>query len=385
MDHVSLSFGKPLWLALGLLAFAVAFLHRRRAAPPQYDVGAGFLWEKACAQAGARPPRPWRRPASVGVQCAAIGLLALAAADPRVPAPWDTVLVLDASAGMGAADARPTRLDEAKRLAAERIAAMPYGGRMAIVAAGEAVSVLCPMSADRARLLAALDRTPAPRGALRAREALEIAARTPDNRLRARYVVLSGGGFGPAVRMAAAEGLSVESVRVGTRRDNLALSRLAARRLPRDPKTLLVLAEVRSFLDRTVTAPVVLRLNGEAVASAPAELPPGGRWQRVFEVVAPGGGTVHARLARADDLAADDEAEVRVPSPAEGAQQAVWEAARCERPFEESGPGGPEEAADPETAPPAPARLPPPWMLLAGAAGALLVMEWGFFHRRWLD
>lgn len=187
------SFGNPWALLLGLLVVPILLAYARVIRPRAQAVAAGFLWEEALRRAGRghRWPR-WRHPVSLGAQCAILTLLVLAAADFRASGPREIVLVLDTSAGIGATDVAADRQAKAKRLAAEWVAALGDGDRLAIVAAGEAVCVLSPLSGDRERLAAAVERLPEPRGPARLDEAVAIARRVS---AQAQIVVLADGCY----------------------------------------------------------------------------------------------------------------------------------------------------------------------------------------------
>jgi hypothetical protein len=306
-----MTFGNPAALWLGLLAIPVVICYLHRARPASYRVATGFLWERLAAQSlGRRLWRPWRHPTSLLVELALLGLVVLAAADPQAPSPRTLVLVIDNSASMNAADAKPSRLEEAKRQAADLIAGLRYGDRLAVISAGGSAVVRCGLSDDRDALQAALQGVHSTHGPTRVEEAVALGRRIAGDRPNRRIVVFSDGCFAGAGALSAADGVTLR--RVGTRGDNLAVSRFAVRRELADPRGCQVFVEVASFSDRPTTCGLMFSLNGRVLASVPVSAGPNGRWREVFQMDAPGAGQITARLDRADDLAADNEAAVQL-------------------------------------------------------------------------
>jgi hypothetical protein len=83
-----LSFHNPWALLLGALAVPVVLLYRRRTRMPRATLAAGAIWREVLAEEGLRARwAPWRERVSLAVQLLAVGLLVLAAADPRLAAP----------------------------------------------------------------------------------------------------------------------------------------------------------------------------------------------------------------------------------------------------------------------------------------------------------
>jgi hypothetical protein len=156
------------------------------------------------------------------------------------------------------------------------------------------------------------------------------------------------------------------------------------------------LAEVRNFSDRPANCRLSLALDGKPVETAPVSVARDGRWQRVFEVAAPAGSRLTARLDPPDAYPADNTAAVTAPpvivpsAAAEGDENAAFEAALAASP--PVGPTGSDhvdlrgpaalgvDAASVVVARP----WPPIWTFAAGLALAILVFEWCCYQRRWM-
>ncbi|MGH0037321.1 MAG: VWA domain-containing protein [Myxococcota bacterium] len=161
-------FLQPGWLAVGMIALALALWLEIRRAP------AAVPWP-GLAEARAAGARSWEpvRIAALLLRAVALGCLAGVLAGPvslRRPPPepglgLDLVLVLDTSGSMASLDTRSagrtrTRLDLARevvgRFARERAA---EGDRVGLVVFGEAAFTQCPITHDGALLSSALERT----------------------------------------------------------------------------------------------------------------------------------------------------------------------------------------------------------------------------------
>jgi len=151
-----MTFAAPTFLWLLLALPLVIALHYLRARRRRHDVSALFLWRKA-QQTVARKRRfspTWLLVA----QLAFTALSALALAQPRIAAAAlpDRVLLIDASASMGASTgaAGGTRVDLARAAAKELVAG---AGRVAIVRVGLEPRVMVPLDAPPDERTAAID------------------------------------------------------------------------------------------------------------------------------------------------------------------------------------------------------------------------------------
>jgi len=302
----------PKALILAALAVPVVLLYLWRVRPRRRSVATGFLWEQVFAAPERRSAWwPYRHSVSLCVQLTVLGMLVLALAEPHLRPPATLALVIDNSASMSATDVGPTRLDRAKELARGQIGALGQRGRIAIVTAGDPLRVACGLTDRRETLAQALASVAPTREGTRVAEAVELARQLLQGEPNGRIVVLSDGCFDGATELARRD--DVELIAVGGLGDNAAITRLEARPSAADPLRCQVLAEVTSYSNEPVACRLELELDGRPVDAMPIELDSAGRWQRVFEMTAPEGGRVAARLDRPDVFLEDNRAAARVP------------------------------------------------------------------------
>lgn len=139
-----------------VLAFYLLKLRRDEAPVPST-----LLWQRLVADVEANAPwQRLRRSLLLLLQLLLVVLLALLAARPFLERPAglarDLVLVVDTSASMQATDVRPSRLEEAKRLATDALRELPAGGKVSVIAAGRTARVVANGTDDLARLRAAI-------------------------------------------------------------------------------------------------------------------------------------------------------------------------------------------------------------------------------------
>ncbi len=302
-----------LWL---LLTGPIVWLYRRRASMPETPVATGSLWDQVFAE---EPFRAWwlprRHAVSLAVQLATVGAVVFALAQPRLSPPQTVILVVDHSAGMNAADVKPSRFEAAREHARRRIDALPAGDKLGILAGGTPVTVVCSPTDDRRLLEQALDALDPGIGKSRIPEAVELARRMLPDRAAGRIVVLTDACFAEAPAMAEADG--VDLFTVGGQPANVAVRRMAARREPGRPETAQVLVEVAGYPPVDLAeVPIELRQDGEAFPAPPAEHGPGARPAAVYERTSSEPGVLAAHAQYDDVLPADNRGSAAVP-PAE--------------------------------------------------------------------
>jgi hypothetical protein len=194
-----------------------------------------LLWQRLVADVEANAPwQRLRRSLLLLLQLLLVVILALLAARPFLERPAglarDLVIVVDASASMGATDVEPTRLEAAKRAAVDALRELPSGGRVSVIAADRTARVVANETDDLGRVRQAIggievSATPGDLGdALRLADAL--AARSGD----AEVLVVTDAALGdpPSVSLDA----PVRVVTVGRDRKNQAIVALAVRTAP---------------------------------------------------------------------------------------------------------------------------------------------------------
>src|SRR5947207_9815450 len=155
-------FVAPLALAgLAFVPLVLAFylLKLRRDERP---VASTLLWQRLVADVDANAPwQRLRRSLLLLLQLLLVVILALLAARPFLERPAtlarDLVLVIDASASMGATDVAPDRLTVAKAKAMDALRDLPAGGHVSVIAAGRTARGIANGTSDLARVRSALD------------------------------------------------------------------------------------------------------------------------------------------------------------------------------------------------------------------------------------
>lgn len=232
------------------------------------------------------------------------------------------VIVLDTRARMQALEADgQTRFERARRAAADLVREAASGRDVALITAGPAPAVRAPFSSDSQLLRQSLD------GILPTDASGDLAAAVSlaQDLLAARHgerrvIVITASSETPGGNVPAPAGAaSVETIAVGTPRDNLAITRFATRPLPSSPQTSEVLLELQNFGRSAATGDVELRYDGQLLEVKPFTLEPGARRLDVFSSVPrpsrTARGWLTARLTAADALPLDNLARTILPPP----------------------------------------------------------------------
>jgi Ca-activated chloride channel homolog len=169
----------PARLAAGIVAVVVfaalyAWMSRRVTARDLAYSNVAFFLQ-------ATRPRQWIPRALQALWIAALAALALGVSGPHltlvVPARDGSVFIcIDTSGSMASTDVFPTRAQAAKTAARAFIDESPRGTKIGIISFAGAASVVAPLSADPASVVAALDDIPSPNGATAIGDALKLAA-----------------------------------------------------------------------------------------------------------------------------------------------------------------------------------------------------------------
>ncbi|ADD28854.1 vWA domain-containing protein [Meiothermus ruber] len=136
---MQVAFGLPWPLLLLPLVLGLVWLWYRRRQPPLRNAAGLWLWQKAIRKGRAR--RRFDLRLAMLLLAALLAGLALTAPRVSLDRPGELVLVLDVSASMAATDVAPSRLERAKTLARERLAASP---RAVLVVASSQVQTFGP-------------------------------------------------------------------------------------------------------------------------------------------------------------------------------------------------------------------------------------------------
>jgi hypothetical protein len=318
-----MSFLAPLAL-LGLLfvpvVLAMYLLKLRR---DEAVVPSTLLWQRLVTDVEANAPwQRLRRSLLLILQLLLVVVLALLAARPFLDRPAgfarDLVVVVDASASMGATDVEPTRLDAAKRAASDALRDLPAGGRVSVIAAGRTARVVANDTTDigRARAaIATIEPASAPGDMGEAlRLASALAARSGD----AEVLVVTDAAL--AEPPTASVDAPVKVITVGRDGKNQAIVALAVRTGPSGVTRSVFVSLVNADLEAATRR---LEVYGDArlLESRDIFMDPQTRSDVVIDDVPVDVGVVEVRLTAAeaagdaspDRLAADDRAWAIVP------------------------------------------------------------------------
>ena len=310
-------------IALAGLAFVplvVAFylLKLRR---DERVVPSTLLWQRLLTDVEANAPwQRLRRSLLLLLQLLLVLILALLAARPFLERPAgfarDLVIVMDASASMGATDVTPSRMSEARARAIDALRDLPAGGHVSVIAAGRTARVVANATSDLGHVRSAIESIvpePAPGDMADAlRLASALAARAGD----AEVLVVTDGAITPmpTVRVAA----PVRTITVGRQRHNQAIVALAVRTAP-SAVTRSVFVSVANLDVEKVDRRIELYGDGRLLEARDIYLDPVARADVSIDDLPRDIGVVEVRLTDedgnpADQLATDDRAWAVVPS-----------------------------------------------------------------------
>jgi hypothetical protein len=341
--------GLLLGLALIPPLILLYFLKLRR---HTQTVACTLLWKRSVEDLQANTPfQRLRRNILLLLQLLALGLLIASVMQPQVmadrPSGARTVFLIDNSASMTATDIAGgrTRLDEAKRLAKERIEQLHGGGLFTgtpgetmIVAFSDRAEVTAPFTNSRQQLLAAIDRIQPTHGETRLDEALRLAraytTNVVDEMGEARPIgepahleLFSDGRIADAAQQVL-RGETITYHAVGMpNADNVAVASMAVERPFDRPTMVEVFASLLNFNEFEVTCDVQLSVGGAAVGIRDVRVGPATRDPSTDDLIPtrnnvvfaafelPRGAVIEVANLRQDDMMADNVAQVIVPPP----------------------------------------------------------------------
>jgi len=237
-------------------------------------------------------------------------ILALGRVKPRAIA-----VVIDNSASMqaleddGGGDARVSRLDLARRALENLTTRRPVSDEWLLIEAAAEPRVLQAWTYDARAVRTAASAIAPFAGAGDVAAAVELAGQLLAGKSDPCIVVISDGAAGTVTRLAETDERIVHWP-VGRTRDNLGITRLAARS-HRQNGNHHVLISVVNDSDEHVDTRVTLELDGSAHSVELVSVGPGEVWEKTVVIDAPAaeeGAVLRAVLDRPDALALDDEA-----------------------------------------------------------------------------
>ncbi len=228
-------FATPLAL-LGLLFVpAVVAMYLLKLRRDEAIVPSTLLWNRLVADVEANAPwQRLRRNLLLLLQLLLVIALAILAARPFVERPAglarDLVLIVDASASMGATDVVPNRLAAAKQAAIDALRDLPSGGKVSVIAAGRTARVVATGSGDMARVRQAIDSIDVTASTGDLGDALRLASALAARSGDAQILVATDAALAtvPTTRVDA----PVRVLQVGRQRQNQAIVALAIRTAP---------------------------------------------------------------------------------------------------------------------------------------------------------
>jgi len=239
------------------------------------------------------------------LQLLALGLVVFALARPQTQQRGltgeVTVLVVDASASMGATDVSPTRFDEAKKLAREAVESAKVGDRIALIEAGPNPRVVFALSNDPASQVGKIDAMARSDAEVDVGEALRLAAALVGTEESARIVLLSDGVFEPVKNFSHGKA-SLVYKSIGSNDHNLAVSALGVADTGQGRQAYVA---VRNPSGAQLGGTLNLYADGKVFDSERITVATSKSWGKTVAVPA-GAIVVEARLEAKDLLAADN-------------------------------------------------------------------------------
>ncbi|MGV3616177.1 MAG: vWA domain-containing protein [Fimbriimonas sp.] len=289
------------------LAGIVVLLYLLKMRRRDVRVPATFLWPARTDEVRANALFQRLKPSwLLFLQLLALGLAVIALARPQTSqrglAGEVTVIVLDASASMSATDVKPSRFEEARRLAREAIQGAGATDRIALIEAGPTPKVVFSLGNDPARQLRALDTVEATDAEAEVGEALRLASALVGSVDGARIVLLSDGVFEPVRDFSRGRAALVYKA-IGELGDNLAISALGTAETAQGRQ---LFSGVRNSGTTAMEGTLSLYADGKVLDSIrTGAIAPGSQWGKTFP--APADTKVfEAKLEASDVLKSDN-------------------------------------------------------------------------------
>jgi hypothetical protein len=317
-------FATPLAL-LGLLFVpAVLAMYLLKLRRNEAVVPSTLLWSRLVADVEANAPwQRLRRSLLLLLQLLLVIALAVLAARPFLERPaglaGDLVLVVDASASMGATDVAPSRLQAAKVAALDALRDLPSGGKVSVIAAGRSARVVANRSSDMARIRQAIETIAVEAAPGDLTDALALASSLAARATDAQVLIATDAAVGraPTLRVDA----PVRVLQVGRARRNQAIIALAVRPAP-SGVTRSIFAAIANLDVEFAKRRLEIWGDGALIEAKPIDLDPQARQEVVVDDIPEGTRVIEARLVGPDgdvegtppdDLAIDDRAWAIVP------------------------------------------------------------------------
>lgn len=304
--------GALLWLVpLGGIIILLYLLRMRRR---DLRVPATFLWPERTEEIRANSLfQKLRFSWLLVLQLLALILIVFAIAKPQTKQRGltgeVTVIVVDASASMGATDVEPTRFDVAKRLAKEAVESAKPGDRIALIEAGPNPRVVFSLSNDSRKQVRSIDSMSRSDAEVDIGEALRLAAALVGTEESARIVLLSDGVFEPVKDFSRGKA-SLIFQSIGKSDHNLAITALGVADTGQGRQ---VYVGVRNPSGAQLSGNLNLYADGKLLDSEKITINTDKSWGKT--VAAPAGTSLIEARLEADDLLKSDNYAVALANP----------------------------------------------------------------------
>lgn len=293
--------------ALIPLGAAIIVLYLLKLRRREFVVPSTFLWRHAADDLQANAPfQKLRRNLLMLLQLVALALLVAGLSSPYVvvrrAGGKNVVIVLDASASMGATDVAGSRFDQARKRAVQIVGGMGRNDSAAVVVAGARPWAAMPFSRDKramTRQLGALKPTDSPTNM---RDALLLSLSLLSNRPEGRIYVISDGAFPPITDVSATA--DIRFLRVGESNDNVALLAFAMVEQPRSRAQQLFVRLRNGDAPRQCVLSIYH--EEDLIEVERLQLRPNESRVVTYDMILSQPGLLRAQLDAEDDLAADN-------------------------------------------------------------------------------
>lgn len=219
----------------------------------------------------------------------------------------DTVLVLDVSASMKARAGTGTRFALAREQAADLIAGLPEGGRMAIMSSGRNPILRSAFESNKEHLRSVLAQIQPTDEVGQPRAALALALALLRNREQGRVYFLTDAAFDEDVNFVSPL-IEYRIVAAAGESRNIAITRFDFRPEVGTEERFQMLLAVRNYTDQAHSVPALVTLDRVRLFDENLQLPPGEEKTIVLAFQGQAVGQAQAGIDFDDDLAADNQA-----------------------------------------------------------------------------
>lgn len=339
LTRSTMSFALPIALTLTALALPIVALYILKVRLRRVPVSTNLFWKQIFEE---KPPRAlwqqFRHWWSLLLQLLLLLLIVLALANPYFS--WQSlrarrlVIVVDNSASMRATDVHATRLDAAKKAAAEIIDGLRFQDELSIVLSGESPKVVASMTGHSPTLHEALRRIEFSDCPTSVQPAVELARKLIGNHLHGEIVVFTDGCFDedainpdgleevdstdrPVAKSDAVDNTAdveskakseptVEYRLFSSDTSNIGITQFQVRRSLTDPLGYETLISVKNASSVAASCRIELTLDDIPIDVLPVNLQPEEQWARTLEKTSLEGGIVTATLTQITTVGAED-------------------------------------------------------------------------------